>query len=151
MFGTLHVKDSKYIVFAAAGALGGLAEIIWMYAYNLQHDSHLSDIGREIANTLRFSSNNPYLGLIIHLSLSLLIGIVFGKLIVEKFCKDNERLILLSSLLILSGIWFCSFKLILPLVNANMVSIVPAPISFISKMLFGVAMAQGLIAFNKTR
>lgn len=131
----------RYVFFAVSGLLGGLAEIAWMYAYNLHSTIGLREIGREIAMTLHTQSSNHYVGLIIHLTLSVLIGMAYGKLVFEKFCKNNLFLIMLSSLLILASIWLCTFQLILPSINENMANIVSQPISFISKMLFGIFMA----------
>ncbi len=134
-------KQSFYFIFLMSGLLGGFAEIVWMYLYNTSTNIGLKEISNEIVRTLHISSSNHYIGLIIHLSLSSLIGVVCGKLMFEKFCKNNLFLIILSSLLILACIWICTFKLILPAVNIDMANIVPGSISFISKMLFGIFMA----------
>lgn len=148
MINTARFSKSSYLIFATSGLLGGLAEIAWMYMYNLNNNLTLTEIGREIGTTVHISFSNPYTGLLIHLSLSALIGVAYGKLIVEKFCKNNFRLIMLSSLFILASIWLCTFKLILPLINADMAAIVPQPISFISKMMFGVLMALSYCTIN---
>lgn len=148
MLKTAQFNKPSYLIFAVSGLLGGFAEIAWMYMYNLNSTLKLSEIGQEIATTIHSSLSNPYMGLIIHLTLSALIGVAYGKLIVEKFCKNNFRLIMLSSLFILASIWVCTFKLILPIINADMAAIVPQPISFISKMMFGVLMAISCCTVN---
>lgn len=140
-------KNNHFMFFATSGLIGGLAEIVWMHFYNLNSSIGLQDISNEIANTLRFLPENPYIGLIIHLSLSLLIGIAFGKLIFEKLCKNNFLLTIFSSLIILACIWCCAFKLILPVINPDMATIVPNAISFASKMLFGACMAFAYTIF----
>ncbi len=143
-----QTKQISYLILIMSGLLGGLAEIIWMYIYHLNTNTGLKEISYEIVRTLHISSINPYSGLIIHLSLSVLIGVAYGKIIFEKLCKRNVLLGVLSSLLILCSIWLCTFKLILPVINPDMANIVPESISFISKMLFGIFMALSYPILN---
>ncbi len=147
----MQIKKSPYRLFLTAGLLGGLAEIAWMYAYNLNNTIGLKEISREISATLHISSSNYAIGLIIHLSLSLLIGLGYGKIILEKYCKNNLGAILMSSLLVLAVIWVSTFKLILPILNNDMANIVPMHISFISKMLFGLFMALSYHGLNRQK
>lgn len=82
------------------------------------------------------------------MTLSALIGVAYGKLIVENFCNHKFGLIMISWLLVLASIWLCTFKLILPILNGDMATIVPQPISFISKMMFGALMALACFTVN---
>lgn len=53
----------------------------------------------------------------------------------------------------LVGDWAFNFLLLLPLINPDFVQIVPYPVSFLSKLFFGLAPAEVLrrAAANETR
>lgn len=147
----MDTKKICYSTFAISGLFGGLAEVVWMYAYSHNRTIGLQEIGKEIAATVHIISPNYYLGLTIHLILSALIGIAFGKFVLDKISKNKISITVISSLLMLASIWICTFKLILPLIDSNMMDIVPQPISFISKMLFGAFMATAYLFLTRKK
>ena len=100
MIRTHQFKNASYLIFAMSGLLGGIAEIVWMYVYNMNGTLGLKEIGNAIAITLHFYSSSPYVGLLIHLSLSVFIGNHTYKFIVFAYRQDPK---------ILFSHYFCSF------------------------------------------
>ena len=53
--------------------------------------------------------------------------------------------IFLAALAALAAVWAFNFLLLLPLINPAFVSLLPHPVTLVSKLLFGVAMASVLV------
>ena len=107
------------------------------------------EITRSILGT---SINNIFLdvlaGLLIHIILSILIGIFYGILIFymkqPKYISKNF-LLYSSSIIMLVGIWWIAYYLLLPIMNQNFILLVPASSAIYSKLLFGITMATFLL------
>lgn len=140
MQGVKSTNQYPYYLFVIAGVAGGIAEIAWMYIYSINNQLTLKDIANEISATLNIHTSNYLIGLCIHMTLSALIGIGYGKLIFQRMSKHNISLVALGAMLLVFSIWLVNFKVILPMVNIQMKNIVPEYISLISKMLFGAGM-----------
>ncbi len=135
-----QAQTKSVLVSVVSGLFGGLAEVLWIYLYCLQSDVSLQQISNEIVLAVHLASTNQYQGLLIHFALSIIIGIAYGKIVLRRIDTNNLGLMLIVSTIIFACIWMCAFKIILPHLNMDMVTIVPYYISLPSKILFGACM-----------
>lgn len=127
----------------ASGIAGGLAEVIFMAAYNLIVGKSgltilslitLTFFDREIA----FGSIGAFSGLLIHFALSIIVGIFFSIFMFSD--KIPISRVFGSGIALLVAIWSFNFFLLLPDINPEFVETVPVNIALFSKLLFGVSM-----------
>jgi hypothetical protein len=133
----------------AAGAAGGIAEIIWIFVYASATGADAASLARGVttatgANLLLQGSSAAF-GVAIHMVLAVTLGIVLAFLwttLSRRWPKELNPYAVMP--VALAGVWAINFLIVLPLVDPNFVQIVPYPVSLISKLLFGVAAAVAL-------
>lgn len=138
-------KPSTALV-VAAGAAGGMAEVLWVAAATMVLGMDGWAIPRAVTATiipdLATSLLAPWIGLLIHLLLS----IALARLLVHALQRRlGTATLFLSTLAALAMVWAFNFLLFLPLINPAFVTLLPHPVTLISKLLFGMAMASVLV------
>lgn len=128
---------------AACGIAGGLAEVMFMAAYNLIAGTSgrttlslitLTFFDHEIA----FGPLGAFGGLLIHFALSIIVGIFFSIFMFND--KIPFSRVFASGIALLIAIWTFNFFLLLPKINPEFVEMVPVNVALFSKLLFGVSM-----------
>lgn len=135
-----------------AGLCGGLAEVIWISLYSVLTTTSLTSVGRGISSTFWVSSVHwpgaEYLGLLIHLILSLILALGFGALLHHFLLRRSGRsMTVITAVLMLALIWKINFYVILPLWNPGFVNILPLSVTLVSKLLFGFSMGWVLAQY----
>lgn len=132
-----------------AGAAGGLAEVIWVYLYSAATGGDAAILARGVTTAAGVSALLPSApaatGVSVHMALAVLLGLALTGLwqSVAAFRRDVASLYAVS-LLALAAVWAMNFFVVLPVVSPAFVSLVPYSVSFISKLLFGLAAAETL-------
>ena len=138
-------KTSTGIVIAA-GAAGGMAEVLWIAAAAMVLGADGWAIARAVSTTvvpgLASSSLAPWIGLFIHFLLSIALAAVLVRALSRQL---HAAVIFLAALAALAAVWAFNFLLLLPLIDPAFVSLLPHPVTLVSKLLFGVAMASVLV------
>jgi hypothetical protein len=133
----------------AAGAAGGVAEIIWIFVYASATGADAASVARGVTtatgvNLLLQGSSAPF-GVAIHMILAVTLGIVLAfswTAVSRRWPKHLNPYAVMP--VALAAVWAVNFLIVLPLLDPNFVQIVPYPVSLISKLLFGVAAAAAL-------
>jgi len=130
----------------AAGAAGGIAEIIWIFVYASATHADAATLARGVTTASGLNSllqgSPAAFGIAIHMMLAVTLGIVLSfswKALSRRWLEQLNPYAVMS--IALAGVWAINFLIVLPLVDPNFVQIVPYPVSLISKLLFGVAAA----------
>ena len=134
-----------------AGLAGGMAEVLWVMAWSAVAPLQATAVAREITRTvlpgMAAAPMAAEIGLIIHLAISLALGVVFvwalGKHLARYYGGAG---ILAGSVTLLTLIWTINFLVVLPALNPVFVTLMPSAVTLGSKTLFGLAMGAVLIA-----
>ena len=132
-----------------AGLAGGLAEVVWISLFAGLTGGSAAEVATGVTATfmpdVTASAGVILLGLAIHFGLAAALGIAVA-VVIRQVAPKLAGSLTESALIIaaLAGVWSMNFLVILPIVNPAFVHIVPMPVSFASKMLFGVATALAL-------
>ena len=138
---------------AFAGFCGGLAEVLWIASYAAVGELRGFDVARQVTVTVLPSLANSgfavLIGLGIHFALSIVLGLGFGLLIWRPFARNLHRGAgALVAITVLAMIWAINFVVVLPALNPGFVALMPYPVTFLSKVLFGGAMVWTLQAIS---
>jgi hypothetical protein len=143
------VKSEGWELLALAGLCGGIAEVIWIGIYSAFAPVDITDIARQVTASLlpqwAYEPQAPALGLVIHLTLSVLLGIGFGWAVwapFRRFLPAAGSVVLATATLM--GVWAINFFVVLPLLNPVFVGLLPYTVTLLSKVLFGITMALAL-------
>jgi len=134
-----------------AGLAGGLAEVLWVMGYSALTPLTTATVAQEITRTvlppMATSAAAPVLGLGIHLLLSLALALVFVRVLTFLSAWHGQASrILANGVLALLVVWMVNFLLVLPVLNPAFTALMPWPVTFISKGLFGLAMGVVLLS-----
>ena len=148
---TKNIKPGWLMI---AGLIGGLAEVFWISIYSAFTDTQASVVCSAISATFMPTMSSisaaPFIGLVIHLVLSIILAIGFGKLLYPIVKNRFENLgLMVTAIVTLAVIWKINFFVILPAINPAFVSLLPLSITLVSKLLFGLAMGSVLVLYNK--
>lgn len=137
--------NGKFGVAAAAGVAGGMAEALWIAtaatAWGADGWGVARAVGATVIPAMADSSLAPGIGLAIHFLLSIALAVVF----VRAFGRWRFAATLWAGALgALAAVWAFNFFLLLPLINPAFVALLPLPVTLVSKLLFGLAMAAVL-------
>ena len=131
------------------GIAGGLAEVIWIVIYAALTSLEASTVAHAIATT--FFSNSldgrllVLLGIVIHFTLSLGLAFAFACGISGRLPRET---VILAAVATLAVVWVVNFLVLLPVANPEFVSLLPAPVSLSSKLLFGMAMGGTMLRLS---
>jgi hypothetical protein len=132
-----------------AAFYGGMAEVVWVATYCVATGRSSAQVAREVTATLfpALSAGTPgvVLGIAIHFVLALLLALVYVRLVWLPLARRwNEAASMGVAMAALALVWSVNFLLVLPAVNPVFVGLLPYPVSLVSKLLFGIAMAGAL-------
>ena len=128
-----------------AGLLAGSIEVIWIAVMSPLMQLDGWEVSRQISGVF-FSlpaSAAATSGLLIHYLLSLLITWFFYPLW-QHIARRSFGVSVLFGIALLSLLWAANFLLLLPALNPYFVTALPLSVTWMSKVLFGVAMSLSL-------
>ncbi len=127
-----------------AGLAGGLAEVLWIGASAMALGVDGWRVVREVAVTVlpvaADSSTAPALGFIVHFVLSIALAAGFVHVLERVRPQTGPGAWLAAAVVSLAIVWSVNFLVVLPWLNPAFVTLLPFGITFISKLLFAVAM-----------
>lgn len=131
-----------------AGLAGGLAEILWITAYATGSEVNAAAVARGVAEAVGLGAASPVLlGVVIHMALAAALGVaVVAAMRALPIPRHGWLTDLALAFAALGGVWAFNFLLLLPALSPEFVTIVPMPVSFTSKLLFGLASFAALEA-----
>ena len=126
-----------------------MAEILWVALYGSLTSLSAGEVARQVTASVFPAAVNlawaPLLGVIIHLALSLALSLVFAWLIwIPVVVYFGVIGALSSAIAALIAVWAFNFFILLPVLNPGFIALMPLGVTFVSKVLFGVAMAWTL-------
>lgn len=137
-----------------AGIAGGIMEVLWIMLYQSLSGNDAAIVARGVTQSvfadLAAAPSSVAIGLAIHMVLAIGLGIVIAiamPAVLPRIVGTIWEPILVVACL--AGVWTMNFFVLLPIINNDFVTIVPFPVSFTSKMLFGVAAAFVFWAFRR--
>jgi hypothetical protein len=130
-----------------AGAAGGLTEIAWVTLYAGVTGSNAVILARGVTTAAGVSALLPAypatLGVVVHMAFAVALGIALAFAWRILSSHRSEAVSPFPFMFIaLTGVWAVNFLVVLPLVSPAFISLVPFPVSLISKVLFGLAAAE---------
>lgn len=142
-------KFAHYVLFA--GLAGGLAEVIWISGYSLAVGADGWQVARAVAEVAAPAgaswSAAPAIGVAIHFLLSMLLAGVFAVCLSIPVLRHRSTAVtMIISTVALAAVWAVNFLVILPAVHPAFVQLLPYPVTFLSKLLFGLAMGWSFAA-----
>jgi hypothetical protein len=145
--GNPRVRPVTLATVILAGLTAGLAEVVWIMTVDAGSVVSAPAVAREVFATV--SGLRPPLaaafGVLVHLLLSVLLAVVVAWSVWLPMRHRGGALVALAScMVVLAGVWAFNFLVVLPVWNAEFVHLMPWGITFISKMLFGAALAWTL-------
>jgi len=134
---------------ALAGLAGALAEVVWVAIFCSLTQLKGSVVLRQITASFFPASPDavwaPALGLAIHLALGLAVAYAFALVVwYPATRRRGKHTTTVAAVLALAAVWCVNFLFVLPVVNSSFVELMPAGMTFASKLLFGMAMAATL-------
>ena len=133
----------------AAGAAGGVAEMLWVAAYSSATPVAGADVAREVAVSLIPDAVHvamaPVWGVGIHMLLSVALGLALAKLLLLHIVpRYGAGMLIPAAMTALVIVWAVNFFVILPVLNASFVTLMPLAATLTSKLLFGAALGMVL-------
>ncbi len=144
---TPTAQTLKYGVLA--GAAGGGAEIVFIIIMaaltNISAVNIARSVGASVGIEMLSSTGAVFAGIAIHMALAIALGIgvaIGCYALLGRSLRSSQTYAVVAAALI--GVWAFNFLLLLPLINPAFVQLVPYPVSFLSKLIFGLATAEVL-------
>jgi hypothetical protein len=143
------MKPFSVAAAVSAGAAGGTAEMLWVAAYSAAAPASGLEVARQVAATVLPAtaglSSAPLIGVLIHMALSIALGLALAKLLLGRLAPRHGCGALIAAALgTLAAVWAINFFVILPLLNPAFVTLLPFAVTLASKLLFGLAMGMAL-------
>lgn len=131
-----------------AGLAGGLAELVWIAGYSLATGTDGWQVARAVAEAVVPAGAawlaTPALGIVIHFLLSILLAGAFVAVLAPWRLRNAGTTVAIG-LMALATVWAVNFLVILPILHPAFVHLLPYPVTLLSKLLFGLAMARVLM------
>lgn len=132
-----------------AGSVGGAAEIAWIIAVAAVTGLSAANVAGGVSASVGIdwlpSTTAMVVGVAIHMGLAIALGIAVAvgcDILARRRSRFFQPYAIVPMALI--GVWAINFLVVLPLINPAFVQLVPYPVSFLSKLLFGLAAAEVL-------
>ena len=126
-----------------AGLAGGAAEIAWISLYAAATGGDAASVARGVTDTVGIGALPPVAGGVsIHMALAAILGMAVAVALAPT--RLHGARLYGAMTWALAAVWAINFLIVLPLINPQFVEIVPLAVSFVSKLLFGVAAATTL-------
>jgi hypothetical protein len=135
----------------AAGAMGGVAEMLWVAAYSSVTPTSAVVVAQEVAASLFPGAASlafaPLIGVGIHVLLSMALGVALAKLLLGYLVpRFGDGALMPAALAALAAIWAVNFFVVLPVLNVTFVTLMPLAATLTSKLLFGAGLVTVLRA-----
>ncbi len=132
-----------------AGAAGGLAEIAWVSLYAQASGADAAIVARGVTTAAGVMAVVPdwsiTAGITIHMVLAIGLGVVLAlawRVLAPRLGAGAGPYPF--ALAALAAVWAMNFLVILPAMGSDFVTLMPYPVSLVSKLLFGLAAAEAL-------
>ena len=127
-----------------AGLVSGLAEVLWVGASAAVLDVDAALVARQVAATVlpavADSTAAPWLGLAVHFALSVVLAAAFGLINERVWPHLGIGARLVAAMVLLAGVWAVNFLVLLPWLNPAFTTLLPLGVTFVSKLLFALAL-----------
>ena len=134
---------------ALAGVAGGIAEVAWIWMYAAGSGADAASVARGVTDTVGIGALPPVAGgVAIHMVLAAILGMVVTVALAPMRLRGAR--LYGAMMWVLAAVWAVNFMIVLPLINPQFVEVVPMAVSFVSKLLFGVAAAACLQAGTRS-
>jgi len=149
MIGLAH-HDTRAIAGTGtlAGLTGGLAEVLWIWAYGSLGHADSASVARGVSRAVGMETlaDPVVLGIAVHMTLAAALGIALAFAMQPLLARwGRGRLVTYAAMIAaLAMVWAVNFLVILPVLSPSFVGLVPYEVSFLSKILFGVSAAAVL-------
>lgn len=131
-------------VVVIAGLAGGLAEVLWIGASAAILGVDAANVAREVAATvlpaIATSTTVPWMGLVVHFALSIALAVAFSFIIRRAGMPAGRGRGLAAAVVVLASVWAVNFLIVLPWLNPAFTELLPAGVTFVSKLLFAFAL-----------
>jgi len=132
-----------------AGAAGGLAEVAWVSLYAVLTGTNAAAVAHGVTTAVGATALLPddavMLGIAIHMTIAVTLGIALAAAwqVVAKYTSSTRAQygFVVAALI---GVWAMNFFVVLPVISPNFIHLAPYAVSFVSKLLFGIAAAEVL-------
>jgi len=121
------------------GLAGGLAEVVFIWGYMIGCGREPAAIARAVAAAVHLAPSAP-LGVAVHMGLSLALGIGLAGVWADMRSpspKAMQAYLFMTAALIV--VWSFNFLVLLPSLSPAFLALLPYPVTFASKLLFGLA------------
>lgn len=139
------IRTIRYGVIA--GAAGGLAEVAWVSLYAGATNGNAALLARGVTTTAGVSALLPDfpvgLGVAIHMTLAVTLGVALA-FAWRALCSRRPVNPFPFAIAALVGVWAANFFIVLPMISPAFITLLPYPVSLVSKILFGAAAAAAL-------
>ncbi len=125
-----------------AGIAGGLAEVGWISLYALVTGTDAAVVARGVTDTVGMTLPSVAGGIAIHMTIAAILGMAVTAALAPLRLAGARLYGVLAGTL--AAVWAVNFMIVLPLTNPAFVDLVPLSVSFVSKLLFGIAAAASL-------
>lgn len=133
---------------ALAGLAGGVAEVAWIWIYAAATGGDAASVARGVTDTVGIGALPPVAGgVAIHMALAAILGMAVAVALAPT--RLHGARLYGAMIGALAAVWAINFLIVLPLINPQFVEIVPLGVSFLSKLLFGLAAAASLQAYTR--
>jgi hypothetical protein len=130
-----------------AGAAGGLAEVAWVSLYAMLTGTNAAAVAHGVTTavgaTAILPDNAVMLGIAIHMIIAMALGVALAAAwqMMAKYASSSRSPygFVVAALV---GVWAMNFFVVLPTVSPDFIHLVPYTVSFVSKLLFGLAAAE---------
>jgi len=135
-----------------AGVAGGLAEVAWVSLYAAVTGWDAATVARGVTDTLRLTTEAPVAaGIAIHMGIAATLGVAVAAALRPLRAQLDAFAFHVAVIGVLAAVWAINFQLVLPVINPAFVTIVPFSVSFVSKLMFGIAAAACLTIADRRR
>lgn len=128
-----------------AGAAGGAVEVLWIALATVLLGVEGWQVSRAVTATVfpayAVAEFAPWVGLAIHFALSFALAAVF---VYAAGRRLRGVALFAAATVSLGAVWSINFLVLLPALNPVFTTLLPHPVTLVSKLLFGVAMAAVL-------
>lgn len=129
------------VVIVIAGLAGGLTEVLWVGASATVLGVDAVHLAREVAATVISAAvATAELGLVVHFALSLALAAVFSYIAGRVWPHAGASVQLVAAMAMLACVWAVNFLVVLPWLNPVFTTLLPLGITFVSKLLFALAL-----------
>jgi len=129
-----------------AGLAGGTAEIVWIAGYGAVTQTNSAEVARQVGATIfpsaRVTTALAPIGIASHIALSLLLAAGWVLAVWRPLrARMGAAGVFTSAVVLMLAVWALNFLVVLPRLNPLFVASLPALVTLLSKIFFGLAMA----------